>query len=525
MRERERRRVDDFLFTINTVSDFHGRKTLLLVENHALGHDTLVRLFGALPRIKNTGIVSFYEHQGLRLQPHYVGLQPLEINGSRWLTVIVPKGVLQESIADAREVMAAVYTAFHRFFQMRFSITPQVHVKSLGPSSLAAVQNPANVLVLLLAQAYREILTELCRRDFRRNYRYQEETFEGTWRGQIILERYVQNYASGSVYTVPCSYETFTADNLSNRILKCALMHLIRLAQRERLGTFLSQLLQPLVDQFAEIGDIEPRNVPFHQASLRHSSALYARALDMAEVIIGEHGDYSTGIHQSLYQSSEKDHEETNFPFLYNTYDCFEKFVERISDGAASQMKKPNLQSQTQLPIQGIFAQQFSVQLKHSRRENRQFIDFAIGRGHDFRCLGDAKYADCVDWNGAVVILNRRFHIGYLRQLYTYMRWKNCNKGLFVVPVWWTDDATLERARQWVGGGWEDGHAGWLQFAADAGKTAFDVYYSTSPLDRVDARGDDNHRVRFLGINMMHSPKDGQRVAARLLHAWMNDPI
>lgn len=516
--------VDAFLIDINRATGFAERRSLLLVENQSLSHSALGQLFEQPPRIKNTGIITHYEHQGLRLQPHYIGLQPLEINGERWLTVIAPKGVLQfcGSKLAPEEISAHIYDAFHRFFQMRFSISPQAAVKRLDRASLGVGQNPSRILVLLLAQSYQEVLSTLLRRDFRRFYQYQEQTFQGARRGRILLDRYVQHYASGQPQLVPCAFETFTSDNFSNRILKCALNHLLGLARRENMGAFLLHLLAPLLEQLAEVSDILPRNIPYHQAKLRHVSTLYARALDMAEVIIGEHGDYSTGINQALYQSSKKDNESTNFPFLYNTYDCFERFVEGISESCARRFSPTVVTSRKQLAIQGVFAQQFSVRLTEKRSEHRQFIDFALESLDGLIGLGDAKYADCVSWDRENIRLNKRFKIGYFRQLYTYMRWKSCDQGLFVVPVWW-DDAAVERAKKWPGSGWDDGNTGWLRFAAKPDQSAFDVYYSTSPLDR-DDRGDNNHRVRFLGINMMKPPADCQRDAAQHIHSWLSSP-
>jgi len=391
---------------------------------------------------------------------HHVGLLPYPAEGQPHLLMIAPKGCRQEWALGLRRFLELLVLA-------EGSVLPD------DLTGLEGKRGPDQFL-LFLAQHYAHLLQELCRRDFRSYYRYEEGELRGHIRGRLRPTEYARLALRGKQHVLPCRWDEFTVDNWDNRILWAAARRLKQVAAAvfdSEVAASVWRPFQPLLSWFGAVSE-EPLSVlDFHKSRLGRTSRYYRQALVWARLLL---------------KGSDLPKESGQVPpLVLDTHSVFEKFAEVVARAA--------------LPAVGWRATvQYDNTLDFLTGQSPQKIkpDILLRSPKGVAAVGDAKYKDvlervqdaALDSGGGVVQAGINPADWY--QLYVYMRMNNASRGFFIVPFWKADGNCIE---------WLD------QFE-----------FAVRPCDG-------NVRIAVLALNLLRPLKDVKQQAAERLRRWLSE--
>ena len=421
------------------------------------------------------GLSVEWDREGFSLRAGgQIGLFPGTVGGQPSLAVVYPKGMRGETSAAART------ESLRRFFQLWMLAQGLSPTRASDASRWAMRQNltPQQSFPYFLAVAYARVLRALCQRDFRRAYLLHSETLTGRVRGRLSRQQHFSNALRGRGHHLPCTWEEFTADNWDNRILKAAMMHLIRQGVREGLPSM--QLFSPIRRAFQEVSDVPIDRRTFARARLGRLSSHYRSALELAAVVLFG-GEAEAG--RSLRGDQRRRHEGQ--ALRISTHDTFERFCRRIVGEAVAPLGLAGHLKPSLAPL--LSSSSHSIEPDLAVQEE----------GGPFRALGDAKYkrvvraleeepmlGESVERIQALAIQTSDQY-----QMFSYLRLERCPLGFFMIPFW---DASREKVAR-----------------------CDELRFRRSPLD-----GEAPHTVRVVALNLMQPPAEVLAEAAAVVRGW-----
>ncbi len=355
---------------------------------------------------------------------HFVGVLPFMqsseesgVSASRVLTVL-PKGCDPNVPAEAE-------AALKRFVELAFFYDHSL-IESLENFSVST-KSLGELFLKLIAYAYCLELTELCRHDFRRDYRHHDAELHGRVRGRIAVGAHLRNALRGRGHVVPCRWEEFTADNWDNRILLGAFRALERYASAISVDAArtMRQQFRHVAPWFTEVEECHVGSADLRRMRLHRVSDRYRRAKRWAEVILRGMGTPAVG-------SGLR-------PFVIDANRAFEEFASHLTRQAAIAVN-PDWSTTMQQPLTHKMLDD-----DDARRPDVTVLD-KFGPV----AIGDAKYKDVLEWAPGSAGLSDPNQISKAaigpadwNQLYVYMRLSGAPRGFFIVPYWSTTGAPV----------------------------------------------------------------------------------
>lgn len=393
---------------------------------------------------------------------HYVGLLPFRVRDRTSLLYIAPKG--------AREDGEDGNLGLRRFLELVFlSDGEDVDL----PEDIGfAGKSGAHQFLLFLAHGYARLLDELCRCDFRADYRHEEGELRSRIRGRLNLPAYARLAVRGKRHVLPCRWDEHTPDNWDNRILWGAARRLKQIASGldQEAAASVWEPFARLAHWFDGVEELPIRSSDLRRSRLWRMSRYYRHALAWARFLLAGSDLPTYGGHAP--------------PLVLDTHKVFEKLAQSIARAA----------------VPGAWVEKRSKSFltgEHIRRQIRK-PDIRL-RSADANAVGDAKYKEVLErsmrkGDAALAsgegVLKTCIRARDWDQLYVYMRLTGATSGFFIVPFW--NAAENAKPIEW-----------------------FDRYeFDKSPCD-------ENVRVAVLALNLLHPLSAVKREATDKLAKWL----
>jgi McrBC 5-methylcytosine restriction system component len=398
---------------------------------------------------------------------HFVGLMPFRCDDKDHLIMVAPKGCSFDTPDKPLGLL--------RFLDLAAIAYGGEPIQELhGVSGKLG----RNTFIALLAAHYSQLLHQLCRRDYRRYFRPEEEDLNGRVRGRIKVAGHIRNALRGREHRIPCRWEEFTSDNWDNRILLGATRRLQQTASilAPEAGRYIRDTFIGVEPWFSSVKEVSIRRTDFSKARLWRTSRYYRNALAWARLIV-------QGLDRPLAAGEAP-------PLAIDANDAFERFAKVVTRSAVNALGGGNWE---------FFKAEFDF-LRGCQHAPRR-PDLAIRSRQGILAVGEAKYKEVLDQSpspGQLSDLSNgiipRIGSADWNQLYVYLRLANASYGFFVVPFWNPD--------------------------ADAAQLITRLEFEVSPLDRTDAR---SVRLAVIGLNLLQPIRQVRDEAVALLSQWFRN--
>ncbi len=401
-------------------------------------------------------VEGFHRDKPAILACDHVGIFPFSAAGQHRLLMIAPKGCQHDEALGLR-----------RFLELLALSEGEPVPKEF--SGWEGQRGPHRFL-LFLSQHYANLLTELCRRDFRSYYRSEEGELRGFVRGRLNVSAYVRNEIQGRPHKLPCQWDEFTVDNWDNRILWAAARGLKAMGRTisPEAARLVWKPFHQLTSWFSPVSDVAITSTDFHRSRLGRTSGYYRRALAWAKMLLQGSELPASGGHAA--------------PIVLNAPRIFEKFVESVArDALPDSAWHHHFQHQWDFLI--------------GRQTQRHQPDIFLAGPNGIAVVGDTKYKEVLQRTNAADLgdpgrIRLAIQASDWDQLYVYMRMKRAAMGFFVVPFW---DARGDHVH-----------------------LETDLRFVHGPLD-----GESPARLAVIGLNLLRDVSRVKREAVSALREWL----
>jgi hypothetical protein len=437
-------------------------RTLMLLEygscKDPLQAELLFEHRGSLKRYLDNGwlVEGFHCGKPAVLACDHVGILPYSVAGQHRLLMIAPKGCKDDETIGLRRFLELVALSEGEPMPKEFS-------------GWEGQRGPHRFL-LFLSQHYANLLTELCRRDFRSYYRSEEGELRGFVRGRLTVSAYVRNEIQGRPHKLPCEWDEFTIDNWDNRILWAAARALKAMARTisPEAARLVWKPFHQLTSWFSPVSDVTITSTDFHRSRLGRTSGYYRRALAWAKMLLQGSELPAAGGHAT--------------PIVLDAPRIFEKFAESVArDALPDSAWHPHFQHQLDFLI--------------GRQTQRHQPDIFLAGPNGIAVVGDTKYKEVLQRTNVADLgdpgrIRLAIQASDWNQLYVYMRMKRAAMGFFIVPFW---DARGDHVH-----------------------LETDLRFVHEPLD-----AESPSRLAVIGLNLFRDMSQVKREAVKALNDWL----
>ncbi len=186
------------------------------------------------------------------------------------------------------------------------------HDLKIDPGAITSLAWQRETVLEILIRLFADRLAEAIRLGMPRRYIAEEDDLRAL-RGRLDVTRQFTRHAVNPS-RLACRYDALSVDTGLNRIMKAAVLHLCRLSQRAAT----QQRLRRLALDYAEVADVPPNALPWHEVVIDRTNGRWQQPLALARLFLqGRHQTTAGGAGQGM-------------ALLFDMGELFEKYVGRL---------------------------------------------------------------------------------------------------------------------------------------------------------------------------------------------------